>query len=94
MSVSVFECQLEFVVLHSIGLSVWLSLFLILVVARSSSTSCAVCMYVISVYMICLQCFDAVGWAAGRTSGCKKLSGGVLAWLSVSGEVQICIWPS
>ena len=30
-----------------------------------------------------LQCFDAVGWAAGRATACKKLSGGVLAWLSV-----------
>ena len=39
----------------------------------------------------CLQCFDAVGWAAGRASG---LSGGVLAWLSVWSEVQACIWPS
>ena len=25
---------------------------------------------------------------------CKKLSGGVLAWLFVWSEVQICIWPS
>ena len=25
---------------------------------------------------------------------CKKLSGGVLAWLSVWSEVQACIWPS
>jgi len=25
---------------------------------------------------------------------CKKLSSGVLAWLAVWGEVQICIWPS
>jgi len=25
---------------------------------------------------------------------CKKLSGWVLVWLSVWGEVQICIWPS
>ena len=25
---------------------------------------------------------------------CKKLSGGMLAWLCVWGEVQICIWPS
>jgi len=25
---------------------------------------------------------------------CKILSGGVLAWLSVWSEVQICIWPS
>ena len=24
----------------------------------------------------------------------KKLSGGVLAWLSVWTEVQTCIWPS
>jgi len=38
-----------------------------------------------------LQCFDAVGWVAGRASG---LSGGVLAWLSVWSEVQTYIWPS
>ena len=25
---------------------------------------------------------------------CKKLSGGVLAWLSVWSEVQTCLWPS
>jgi len=25
---------------------------------------------------------------------CKKLSGGVLAWLSVWSKVQACIWPS
>jgi len=25
---------------------------------------------------------------------CKKLSGVVLAWLSVWSEVQTCIWPS
>jgi len=43
----------------------------------------------------CLQCFDAVGWAAGRASYLqKKLSGGMLAWLSVRGKVRICIWPS
>ena len=44
--------------------------------------------------VLCLQCFDAVGWAAGRHPPCKKLSGGVLAWLSVWTEVQTCIWPS
>jgi len=42
----------------------------------------------------CLQCFDTVGWAAGRASGLQKLSSGVLAWLSVWSEVQTCIWPS
>ena len=43
----------------------------------------------------CLQCFDAVGWAAGRASGLQKnLSAQVLAWLSIWSEVQTCIWPS
>jgi len=32
---------------------------------------------------MCLQCFDAVGWAAGRVSGLSKLSDEILAWLSV-----------
>ena len=41
-----------------------------------------------------LQCFDAVGWAAGRASGLYKMSGGVLVWLSVWSEVQTCMWPS
>jgi len=34
-----------------------------------------------------------VWWQEGHPA-CKKLSGGVLAWLSVWGEVQTCIWPS
>jgi len=34
-----------------------------------------------------------VGWQEGHPT-CKKLSGGVLAWLSVWNEVQTCIWPS
>jgi len=38
----------------------------------------------------CLQCF---GWQEGHLA-CKKLSGEVLAWLSVWGKVQICIWSS
>jgi len=31
-------------------------------------------------------------WRQEGHPGCKKLSGGVLAWLSVWGEVQICIY--
>ena len=27
------------------------------------------CLYVIIIYRNCLQCFDAVGWVAGRASG-------------------------
>jgi len=34
-----------------------------------------------------------VGWQEGHLA-CKNLSGGVLAWLSVWGEVQFCIHPS
>jgi len=33
-----------------------------------------------------------VGWQEGHPA-CKKLSGGVLAWLSVWSEVQTCIQP-
>jgi len=36
--------------------------------------------------MLCLQCFDAVGWAAGGHPACKRLSDGVLAWLSGATE--------
>ena len=34
-----------------------------------------------------------IRWQEGHPT-CKKLSGGVLAWLSVSSEVQTCIRPS
>ena len=34
-----------------------------------------------------------VGRQEGHPAG-KKLSGGVLAWLSVCSEEQTCIWPS
>jgi len=41
--------------------------------------------------------FSALTLLAGQQEGhpaCKKLSGGVLARLSVWSEVQTCIWPS
>ena len=44
-----------------------------------------------------LDAFSALTLLVGRQEGhpaCKKLSGGVLAWLSVWSEVQTCIWPS
>jgi len=46
------------------------------------------------VVLFCLQCFDAVGCRQEGRLACKKLSGGVLAWLSLWSEVQICIRPS
>ena len=44
----------------------WLDLFI------------SIFIYILSSAVYCLQCFDAVGWAAGRASG----------------EVQTCTWPS
>jgi len=44
-----------------------------------------------------LNAFSALTLLVGRQEGhpaCKKLSGGVLAWLSVRSEVQTCIRPS
>jgi len=41
--------------------------------------------------------FSALTLLVGRQEehlACKKLSGEVLAWLSVWSEVQTCIWPS
>jgi len=42
--------------------------------------------------------FSALTLLVGRQEGhpaCeKKLSGGMLAWLSVWSKVQTCIWPS
>ena len=41
--------------------------------------------------------FSALTLLVGRQEGqptCKKLSGGVLSWLSVWREVQTCIWSS
>ena len=44
-----------------------------------------------------LIAFSPLTLLVGRQEGhlaCKKLSGGVLAWLSVWSKVQTCIWPS
>jgi len=44
-----------------------------------------------------VNAFSALTLLVGRHEGhpaCKKLTGGVLAWLCVWSEVQTCIWPS
>ena len=43
--------------------------------------------------LIALFSIFLVGWQEGHPA-CTKLSGGVLAFLSVLSEVQTCIWPS
>ena len=44
-----------------------------------------------------LYAFSALTLLVGRQEGhpaCKKLSGGVPAWLSDWSEVRTCMWPS
>jgi len=43
------------------------------------------------------KAFGALTLLVGRQErhlACKKLSGRMLVWLSVWGEVQICVWPN
>jgi len=53
-----------------------------------------------TIYRRCMPsvvAFSALTLLAGRQKGHpadKKLSGGVLAWLSVWSKLQTCIWPS
>jgi len=54
-------------------------------------------MFNVHVYLPIYGASSAFSLLVGRQEGhpaCKKLSGGVLAWLSVWSEVQTCIWPS
>ena len=53
-------------------------------------------MFCVSVSLFVLA-FSALTLLVGRQEGhpaCKRLSGGVLVWLSVWSEVQTCTWPS
>jgi len=55
-----------------------------------------VCVHFYLIYLT-YYAFSALTLLVGRQEGhpaCKKLSGGVLAWLFVWSDVQICIWPS
>jgi len=53
--------------------------------------------HVDAIVIVAIVAFSALTLLVGRQEGqpaCKKLSGEVLAWLSVWCEVQTCIWPS
>jgi len=45
-------------------------------------------------FFIALNALTLLVWRQEGHPACKKLSGGVLAWLSVWSEMQTCIWPS
>jgi len=70
---------------------------------HAANTYATVQLFLLAVSAICLSlvvnyiAFSAWTLLVGRQEGhpaCRKLSGGVLAWLSVWSEVQTCIWPS
>jgi len=74
------------------------SRFLGCIVSYMLLSCCNVVLFVYVCIVISIHCaFSAltllVGWQKGHPI-CKKLSGGVLAWLSVWSKVQTCIWPS
>jgi len=59
-----------------------------------NDSKCLICLPVVQ---FVLSFFSASTLLVGRQEGhlaCKKLSGGVLAWLSVWSEVQTYMWPS
>jgi len=69
---------------------------------REMCTPPTLCCGIWAIYLFCLayaanSAFSAltlfVGWQEGHPA-CKKLSGGMLEWLSVWSEVQTCILPS
>jgi len=68
-------------------------------IARRSGIS-GQCFHIASKFNACdvfIIAFSALTLLVERQEGhpaCKKLSSGVLVWLSVWSEVQTCIWPS
>jgi len=54
-------------------------------------------MFLIKGLRLMISAFSALTLLVGRQEGhpaCKKLGGGLLAWLFVWSDVQICICPS
>ena len=65
--------------------------------AESQAVCQVTCVWFYFLFMYSAVAFSALTLLVGRQEGhlpCKKLSGGVLAWLSVWSEVRTCIWPS
>jgi len=44
---------------------------------------------IFSVVDACLQCFDAVGWAAGRASACKWWGDGMVIYLERDADLHM-----
>jgi len=62
-----------------------------------SSLNMTRCLQRVHIQLQMTHAFSALTLLVGRQEGhlaCKKLSGGVLAWLSVWSKMKTCIWPS
>ena len=72
--------------------------FMLVMILGATNGSCFMRQLILFSYIYqCNLPYSALTLLVGRQEGhpaCKKLSGGVLAWLSVWNEVQTCIWPS
>jgi len=99
VSQATWECQLCQLVYHSTlrveeDISVTISFAFWALVSMPASVDCV---RLIQKLSECGNAFNAfmllVWWQEGHLV-CKKLSCGVLVWLSVWGKVQIGIWPS
>ena len=81
-------------VVEALSLGQWCQFMLISVIVIRRLLKCGIIIYCRLDYSFA---FSALTLLVGRQEGhpaCKKLSGGVLSWLSVWSEVQTCIWPS
>jgi len=50
--------------------------------------------FMLSNFTTAVSALTLLVWRQEGHPACRKLSGGVLAWLSVWSDVQTCIWPS
>ena len=68
-----------------------------IVLEKRPLNGCSVAFSELIASSVDLLTFSALTLLVGRQEGhpaCKKLSGGLLAWLPVWSEVQTCKWPS
>jgi len=72
-------------------------LYSITTLIRWGQSGASLLAVVVVVVVVVGNAFSALTLLVGRQKGhpaCKKLSGGVPAWLSVWNKMQTCVWPS
>ena len=83
--------------LTRMGVSGWMFLLVPAYPGCPGQTAVKWLLLLLLLFVFVQGAFSALTLLVGRQEGhpaCKKLSVGVLAWLSVWSKVQTCIWPS